>query len=108
MGEQTTGEGMRDDLEQDQAVLLARHRAQQQLNAIAAQCPGHNITVEIYPGRQDRYVAQAITTTARPYLLITPDLSELSAELCGTGERLQVTRLPRRVPGTSWTPPHTI
>jgi hypothetical protein len=89
MGEQTTGDGVRTDLEQDQAVLLARRKARQQLDAIAAQCPGHRITVETYPGRKDRYVAQAVTASARPYLLITSDLKELFNELGGSGEQLQ-------------------
>jgi hypothetical protein len=66
VGEQTTRDGMRDDLEHDQAVLLARRRTRQQLNAIAAQCPGHKITVETYPDRKDRYVAQAVIASAKP------------------------------------------
>jgi hypothetical protein len=106
MAEQRTGNGMRDDLERDQAVLLARRRARQQLDAIEALCPDYKITVEIYPGRKDRYVAQAVTASARPYLLITSDLNELSTELCGPGEHSEVNRLPRRAPGTSWPPPH--
>jgi hypothetical protein len=89
MGEQTTGDGVRTDLEQDQAVLLARRKARQQLDTIAAQCPGHRITVETYPGRKDRYVAQAVTASAKPYLLITSDLKELFNELGGSGEQLQ-------------------
>ena len=89
MGEQTTGDGVRGDLEQDQAVLLARRRARQQLDTIAAQCPGHRITVEIYPGRKDRYVAHAVTASAQPYLLITPDLNELLNELGGPAQQLQ-------------------
>jgi hypothetical protein len=89
MGEQTIGDGVRTDLEQDQAVLLARRKARQQLDTIAAQCPGHRITVETYPGRKDRYVAQAVTASAKPYLLITSDLKELFNELGGSGEQLQ-------------------
>jgi hypothetical protein len=108
MAEQTTGNGTPDDLEHEQAVLLAKRRARRQLDVIAAHCPGHKITIEIYPGRKDRYVAQAVTTSARPYLLITTDLSELSAELCGPGEHPWLTSLPRRTPGTSWTPPHIV
>ena len=108
MREQTTGDGNRDALEREQAVLLARRRARQQLGAIAAQCPGHTIIVETYPGRQDRYVARAVTASVRPYLLITTDLNELSAELCGPGEHPWLTPLPRRTPGTSWTPPHIV
>jgi hypothetical protein len=107
MADQTVGDGIRDDLEHDQAVLLARRRARQQLDAIATQCPGHTITVETYPGRQDRYVAHAVTTSARPYLLITTDLNELSAGLCGPGEHPQTAPLPRRAPGTSWAPPRS-
>jgi hypothetical protein len=108
MGERMTGDDMRNGLEPDQPVLLARRRARQQLDTIAAQCPGHKITVEIYPGRRDRYVAQADTRTARPYLLITTDLNELSAELCGPAEHSKVTPLPPRAHGTSWTPPHSV
>ncbi len=70
-------------------MLLARRRARQQLDTIAAQCPGHRITVAIYPGRQDRYVAQAVTASAQPYLLITPDLNELLKELGGPAQQLQ-------------------
>jgi hypothetical protein len=106
VGEQTTRDGMRDGLEHDQAVLLARRRTRQQLNAIAAQCPGHRITVETYPDRKDRYVAQAVIASAKPYLLITTDLNELSTELSAPLEPPEVTQLPRRTPGTSWTPPH--
>ncbi len=95
MAEQTDGDGLRGDLERDQAVLLARRRAQKQLNALAAHCPGHTITVETYPGREDRYVAQAVTGSARPYLVITTDLSELLTELCGPGEHPWLTPLPR-------------
>ena len=98
MADQTTGGGLRGELEHDQAVSLARHRARKQLDAIAAQCPGHTITVETYPGREDRYVARAVTASARPYLLITTDLEELAAELCGPGERSPATPLPRRAP----------
>lgn len=108
MGEQTTGDGIRDDQEREQAVLLARLRARHQVDAIAAHCPGHKITVETYPGRKDRYVAQAVTASARPYLLITTDLSEMCTELCGAGEHPWLTPLPRRTPGTSWTPPHIV
>ena len=106
MEERTGGDGMCGDLEHDQVVLLARRRARQQLDAIAAQCPGHTITVETYPGRKDRYVAHAVTASARPYLLITADLNELSTELIGPGEHAQATPLPHRVPGTSWSSPH--
>jgi len=105
MGEQTAGNGLRDDLEHDRAVLLARRKTRGQLDVIAAQCPGHKITVESYPGREDRYVAQAATASAKPYLLITTDLTELATELSGLAEHPQATPLPRRTPGTSWTPP---
>ncbi|HUY50676.1 MAG TPA: hypothetical protein VMV92_34045 [Streptosporangiaceae bacterium] len=101
MAEQTAGDGIRDDLEHDRGALLARRATRRQLDAIAAQCPGHQITVEIYPGRKDRYVAQAVTASAKPYLLITTDLNELSAELSGPGEHPGVVPpLPRRTPGT--------
>jgi D-tyrosyl-tRNA(Tyr) deacylase len=96
MAEQTDGDGLRGDLEHDQAVLLARRRAREQLEALAAHCPGHKLTVETYPGREDRYVAQAVTGSARPYLLITTDLSELCTELCGPGQHPWLTALPRR------------
>jgi D-tyrosyl-tRNA(Tyr) deacylase len=101
MAEQTDRDGTRGDLEHDQAVLLARRRARKQLDALAAHCPGHQITVETYPGREDRYVARAVTGSARPCLLITTDLSELCTELCGPGEHPWLTPLPRgngRVP----------
>ena len=96
MADQTTGGGLRGEPEHDQAVSLARHRARRQLDAIAAQCPGHTITVETYPGREDRYVARAVTASARPYLLITTDLDELATELGGRGEHSPATPLPRR------------
>ena len=50
-------------------------------------------------------MAQAVTASARPYLLITTDLDELSTELSGPAEHPQATPLPRRAPGTSWTLP---
>lgn len=81
---------------------MADQSVRELLNAIAEQCPGHTITVESFPGRKDRYVARAITTAARPYLLVTADLDELRTELCGPP---RTTALPRRVPGTAWTPP---
>jgi hypothetical protein len=98
MADQTTRSGLRGELEHDQAVSLDRRRARRQLDAIAAQCPGHTITVETYPGREDRYVARAIIASARPYLLITTDLDELSTELGGQGEHSRATPLPR-LPG---------
>ena len=76
-------------------MLLARRRARKQLDALGAHCPGHQITVETYPGREDRYVARTITGSARPYLLITSDLSELCTELCGPGQHPWLTPLPR-------------
>jgi D-tyrosyl-tRNA(Tyr) deacylase len=108
MAEQTDGDGTRGELEHDQAVSLARRRARKQLDALAAHCPGHQITVETYPGREDRYVARAMTGSARPYLLITTDLSELCAELCGPGRRPWLTALPQRTPGVSWRPPPSV
>ena len=104
MAEQTDGDGLRGDLEHDQAVLLARRRARKQLDALAAHCPGHMITVETYPGREDRYVARAVTGSARPYLLITTDLSELCTELCGPGQHPWLTPLPRRRGGVARRP----
>jgi hypothetical protein len=104
----TTGDGKRGNPGHDPAVLLAECRARRQLDFIAARCPGHTITVETHPGRQDRYVAHAVTAPARPYPLITTDLDELSTELCGRSEHPQVTPLPRSAPGTSWTPPRRI
>lgn len=92
MADQTT----RGELEHDQAVSLARRRARKQLDALAARCPGHMITVETYPGREDRYVARAVTSSARPYLLITSDLDELATELGGRGEHSPATPQPRR------------
>ena len=84
-----------DALAQDRLPEPRRGENQKQLNALAAHCPGHTITVETYPGREDRYVAQAVTGSARPYLVITTDLSELLTELCGPGEHPWLTRLPR-------------
>jgi hypothetical protein len=49
MAEQTTGNGTPNDLEHEQAVLLAKRRARRQLDVIAGHCPGHKITIEIYP-----------------------------------------------------------
>ncbi len=43
--------------------------------------PGHQLSVETWPGRGDRFVAQAVTPAARPYLVVTDDFAELSAEL---------------------------
>ena len=98
MADQSTDGGVRGELEHDQSVLLARRRAREQLDAIAAQCPGHTITVETYPGREDRYVAHAVTASARPYLVITTDLDELGATLSGPGEHASATLLPRHAP----------
>jgi hypothetical protein len=75
-GEQPPGAAGR-----DVTVRLAQRRIRDQVAALAARAPGHRLTVETYPGRRDRYVARAITPTARPYLVVTDDLSELSSAL---------------------------
>lgn len=80
---------------------MADQSVHELLSARAGQCPGYTITIESFPGRKDRYVTRAITASARPYLIVTADLDELRTELCGPA---RVPALPRRVPGTSWTP----
>lgn len=98
-GEQLTG------LEHDAADLLAQRRRREQIAALITQVPGHAITVEDgIPGRPPRFVAKATARDAHPYLVITPDLDELRRELTGPPAPAP---LPRRVPGTSWTPPAT-
>jgi hypothetical protein len=73
------------DLEHGQAVLLAERRLQKQLAALASQCPDHAISTESYPGRGRRFVARARPgTSARPWLVLTPDLDELRAALPGS------------------------
>ena len=64
------------------AMLLSERRLQKQLAALADQCPDHLISAESYPGRGRRFVARARPgTTARPWLVLTPDLDELRAAL---------------------------
>lgn len=83
----------------------AQRRIGEQIAALTAQAPGHAITIEAgIPGRAARFVAKATTGDARPYLVMTPSLDELRREL--TGQPVPPP-LPRRVPGTSWTPPAT-
>jgi hypothetical protein len=53
----------------------------EQIAALAAQAPGHRLTIETLPGRGDRFVARARTPTARPWLVVTDDLNELRTEL---------------------------
>jgi len=96
----------RGGLEHEPSGLLAQRRIHEQITALTAQAPGHAITVEDgVPGRAPRFVAQATTSDARPYLVITTDLDELQRELTGQPGPVP---LPRRVPGTSWTPPATV
>jgi hypothetical protein len=93
-------------LEREPSGLLAQRRIRDQLATLTAQAPGHAITVEAgIPGRAARFVAKATTSDAHPYLMITADLDELQRELTGPPEPVP---LPRRVPGTSWTPPTTV
>jgi hypothetical protein len=66
----------------DRTVQLAERRLQKQLAALADQCPDHLISTESYPGRGRRFVARARPgTSARPWLVLTPDLDELRAAL---------------------------
>ena len=81
MGESAAGEPVPGDAGQDVAVQLARRRRLEQIATLVAQAPGHQLSVETWPGRGERFVAQAITLTARPYLVVTDDLDELCAEL---------------------------
>lgn len=95
----------RGGLEHGPSGLLSQRRVAEQLAALATQAPGHAITVEAgIPGRAPRFVAKATTRDARPYLMITTDLDELRRELTSPPAPMP---LPRRVPGTSWTPPAT-
>jgi hypothetical protein len=57
------------------AMLLSERRLQKQLAALADQCPDHLISTESYRGRARP------GTTARPWLVLTPDLDELRAAL---------------------------
>jgi hypothetical protein len=69
-------------LEHGGAALLVERRLQKQLAALADQCPDHLISTESYPGRGRRFVARARPgTSARPWLVLTPDLEELRAAL---------------------------
>jgi hypothetical protein len=53
-----------------------------ELDALAAQHPDHHIWTETLPGLSLRYVAQRKPgTSARPYLIVTPDLHELRTAL---------------------------
>jgi hypothetical protein len=81
MGQPPTGEQLPGAARRDVTVRLVQRQILDQVAALAARAPGHRLTVETYPGRADRYVARAITPTARPYLVITDDLSELSSAL---------------------------
>lgn len=95
----------RGGLVHEPAGLLAQRRIREQIAALTTQAPGHAITIEDWiPGRATRFVAKARTSDARPYLVITTDLDELQRELTGPPAPAY---LPRRVPGTSWTPPAT-
>jgi hypothetical protein len=95
----------RGGLKHEPSLLLTQRRIREQLAALTAQAPGHAISVEGgIPGRAPRFVAKATTGDARPYLVITTDLDELRRELTGPPAPPP---LPRRVPGTSWTPSAT-
>ena len=69
----------------DLGVRLAQRQILERVAVLAAQAPGHRLTVETVPGRGERFVARAITPAARPYLLITDDLDELYTELAAQG-----------------------
>jgi hypothetical protein len=93
----------RDGLEHEPSGLLGQRRRREQAAVLTAQAPGHAITVEDWiPGREARFVAKATSSDARPYLVITTDFDELRRELTGPPAPVP---LPRRTPGTSWTPP---
>jgi hypothetical protein len=95
------GADLRADLEHQRAVATSRQRIRRQLAEIAQIAPRHEITVESYPGRRDRYVAKAITPGATPYLLITDDPNELYIELASPpGVRAR-----KAVPGSASTRP---
>ena len=83
MDQSVVGEPVPDDAGRDVTAGLARDRLLEQVAVLAARVPGHRLTVETWPGRGDRIVAQAIRPAARPYLVVTDDLDELSAELAG-------------------------
>jgi hypothetical protein len=74
----------------DLGVRLAQRQILAQIAALAAQAPGHRLTVETVPGRGERFVARAITPAARPYLIITDDLDELYTELAARGSTRSV------------------
>lgn len=105
MKQHDDGVMMRDDLEHQRAVEIARSHIQQQLAKIAAIAPGHEITVETYPGRRDRYVAKAIAPTAAPYLLMTDDANELYIELASPPHTGQMIALPSGQPYAPGTRP---
>jgi hypothetical protein len=69
------------DSGRDLGLRLAQGQILERVAALAAQAPGHRLTVETVPGRGERFVARAITPAAHPYLMITDDLDELSTEL---------------------------
>lgn len=69
------------DSGRDLGVRLAQRQMLDRIAALAAQAPGHRLTVETVPGRGERFVARAITPAAHPHLIITDDIDELSAEL---------------------------
>jgi hypothetical protein len=93
---------LRGGLEHEPVGLLAQRRIREQIAALTAQAPGHAITVEDWiPARPPRFIAKATASDAHPYLVITADLDELRRELTGPPAPAP---LPRRVPGTSWTP----
>ena len=84
MAQHDEGKDVGADLEHQRAAEISRRRIRQQLAEIAQIAPRHEISVESYPGRRDRYVAKAIMLGATPYLLMTDDPNELYIELAST------------------------
>jgi hypothetical protein len=87
MGQRPIGEHEHRAAGREIGVRLAQGQILDQVAALAAQAPGHRLTVETIPGRGERFVARAVAPGAQPYLVITDDLTELCAELgAGTGD----------------------
>lgn len=81
--------GQLSEPEQHSALTVAALRQRRAaLDALAAQHPDHRIWTETLPGLSLRYVAQRRRgTNARPYLVVTDDLTELREVLNGENTR---------------------